>query len=141
MDMRTATAKVGVSLMVAAASIALTPGVASAQPEAHKVQYTVSVAGPYQFDVTYLVNQPADKAAYNADAYSFIKRDTVTIAPGQPWTFETTLADPQWAYVWASSTTKGGQAAPNAHCEVSVDGQIVIQGDHPYSPLCQGAQW
>ena len=43
--------------------------------------------------------------------------------------------------MWASSTTKGGQAAPNAHCEVSVDGQIVIQGDHPYSPLCQGAQW
>ncbi|MCV7073892.1 hypothetical protein H7H73_29970 [Mycobacterium rufum] len=139
--MRKATAKVGASLMVAAAAFAFTPGAASAQPAGHQVRYTVSTAGPYQFDVTYLVNQPADKAAYNADAYAYLKRESVTIAPGQPFTFETTLTDPQWAYVWASSTTKGGQAAPNAHCEVAVDGQIVIQGDHPYSPLCQGAQW
>ncbi|MBI5337007.1 MAG: hypothetical protein HZB45_04915 [Mycolicibacterium rufum] len=139
--MRKATAKVGASLMVAAAAFALSPGAASAQPAGHQVRYTVSTAGPYQFDVTYLVNQPADKAAYNADAYAYLKRETVTIAPGQPWTFETTLTDPQWAYVWASSTTKGGQAAPNGHCEVAVDGQVVIQGDHPYSPLCQGTQW
>ena len=134
-----ASAAVGASLLVAA-GLALGAGTAGAQ-DGHQVTYTVSTAGPYQFDLTYLVNQPADKAAYNADAYAYLKRESITIVPGQPWTFQTTLTDPQWAYVWASSTTKGGQAAPNAHCEIAVDGQVVIQGDHPYSPLCQGAQW
>lgn len=47
----------------------------------HTVRYTLSVGGPASFDLFYLVNQPANKAAYNADAYSFVKRETVTVSP------------------------------------------------------------
>ena len=60
------------------------------------------------FDLYYLTAQPPSKAAYDADAYSFLKSDKVNLAPGVPWVFETTLADPQWAILTVSSTTHGG---------------------------------
>ena len=81
--------------------------------------------------------QPPSKAAYNADAYSYLKNDKVTLAPGVPWVFETTLADPQWAILTVSSTTHGGRAAPNPHCDISVDGQSVVQQDAPYNLQCK----
>jgi hypothetical protein len=54
-----------------------------------------------------------------------------------PWVFETTLADPQWAILTVSSTTHGGQAAPNPHCDITVDGQVVTQQDAPYNLQCK----
>mgnify|MGYP002151431953 CR=1 FL=1 len=45
------------------------------------------------------------------------------LAPGQTWTFDTTLSDPTWAIFTVSSTTHGGRPAPMATCEISVDGQ------------------
>ncbi len=51
------------------------------------------------------------------------------------------MADPQWAILTVSSTTRGGQAAPNAHCDIAVDGQVVVQHDDPYNVRCQLGQW
>ncbi len=127
--------------MVAAAAVAVSPAVAGAQPAGPNVRYTLVSAGPAEFDLFYLTNQPPSKEAYNADAYSYLKRDHVTLAPGAPWTFETTLADPQWAILTVSSTTHGGQAAPNPHCEIAVDGQVAVQQDAPYNVLCQLSRW
>lgn len=136
--------------MLAAASVvghaALSVGVANAEPDpapanGHKVVYTVTTNAPYDFELFYLTAQPADKAAYNADAYAYAKRDRVNLAPGAPWTFETTLADPQWAILTVSSTTRGTSGPPGAHCEITVDGQIAVQQDNPYSPWCQLGQW
>lgn len=127
--------------MVAAASVGLSQAVSVAEPAGHQVRYTLTSAGGASFDLFYLTAQPPDKAAYNADAYAFVKRETVTLGPGEPWTFETTLADPQWAILTVSSTTHGGQAAPNPHCEIAVDGQTVVQQDAPYNLQCQGTQW
>ncbi len=139
-----ATRKYGTAILAAATTVALAPAVAHADPEpapGGNVTYTMTTAGPYEFQLTYLVNQPADMAAYNADAYSYLKKETVTVAPGAPWVFQTSLADPQWAYFAVSSTAKGGQAPPNAHCEILVDGQVAVAQDHPYSPRCQLSQW
>ena len=58
-----------------------------------------------------------------------------------PWVFETTLADPQWAILTVSSTTHGGRAAPNPHCDIAVDGQVAVQQDAPYNLQCQLGQW
>jgi hypothetical protein len=138
--MRTAT-RVGAALLVAAAGIAVNQGVASAEPAGHQVRYTLTTGGPADFDLFYLVNQPPNKQAYNADAYAFVKREKVDVGPGAPWVFETTLADPQWAIFTVSSTTHGGQAAPNPHCEIAVDGQVVTQQDGPYNLQCQLSQW
>ena len=104
--MRKATVKLSVVCGAAAVAAAgLMAPVASAAPAGHEVRYTLSVGGPATFDLLYLVNQPANKAAYNADAYAYLKRETVTVGPDAPWVFTTTLADPQWAIFTVSSTT------------------------------------
>jgi hypothetical protein len=139
--MRTATVRVGAALIVAAAGCAVSQATATAQPEGHPVRYSLAVAGPATFTLTYLTAQPPSMQAYNADAYAFMKRETVDVAPGAPWVFETSLQDPQWAFLQVASTTHGGQAAPNAHCEIAADGQVIIQQDNPYSPQCFGSQW
>jgi hypothetical protein len=139
--MRTTTARVGAALAVAAAGIALSHGTSSAEPTGHQVRYTLTSAGASDFDLFYLTTQPPSKAAYNADAYAFVKRETVNVGPDAPWVFETTLADPQWAIFTISSTTHGGREAPNPHCEIAVDGQVVVQQDAPYNLQCQLSQW
>lgn len=126
---------------VATAGLVAGSATASADAAGHKVRYTLSVGGPASFDLFYLVNQPASKAAYNADAYSFVKRETVTVGPDAPWVFETTLADPQWAIFTVSSTTHGGQAAPDATCDIAIDGQSAVHQNAPYNVQCQLGQW
>ncbi len=139
--MRKGMSKVG-AVLVSGAALAAATGVAQADPAAgHQVRYTLTSAAPYDFQVLYLTAQPADKAAYNADAYTYVKRETINVAPDRPWVFETTLADPQWAILQVSSTTKGGVGAPNPHCDVAVDGQVTVAQDAPYSVVCQGTQW
>jgi hypothetical protein len=138
--MRTAI-RVGAALVVAAAGIAVGHGTASAEPAGHQVRYTLTTGGPADFDLFYLTAQPPNKQAYNADAYAFVKKETVNVGPDAPWVFETTLADPQWAIFTVSSTTHGGQAAPNPHCEIAVDGQVVVQQDGPYNLQCKLSQW
>ncbi|GAA2439597.1 hypothetical protein [Mycolicibacterium llatzerense] len=140
--MRKATVKLGVVCGAAAVAAAgLMAPVASAAPAGHEVRYTLSVGGPATFDLLYLVNQPANKAAYNADAYSYLKRETVTVGPDAPWVFTTTLADPQWAIFTVSSTTHGGQAAPDSTCDIAVDGQSAAHQTAPYNVQCQLGQW
>ena len=140
--MRKATVKLSVVCGAAAVAAAgLMAPVASAAPAGHEVRYTLSVGGPATFDLLYLVNQPANKAAYNADAYAYLKRETVTVGPDAPWVFTTTLADPQWAIFTVSSTTHGGQAAPNVSCDIAVDGHSVAHDQQPYNPRCQLSNW
>jgi hypothetical protein len=144
--MRTATTRVGAALAVAAASIAVghttfIVAAANAEPAAHQVRYTLTSAGGADFDLFYLTSQPPSKEAYNANPYAFVKKEPVTLAPGVPWVFDTTLADPQWAIFTVSSTTHGGQAAPNPHCDIAVDGQVVVQQDGPYNLQCQLSRW
>lgn len=127
--------------MAAGASLALGTGVANAEPEGQLVRYTLTTGAPYQFQVFYLTAQPPSLDAFNDDAYAYAKRETINVDPGAPWVFETTLADPQWAILQVSSTTKGSVGAPNAHCEIVAGDQVIAAQDNPYSPWCQGSQW
>ncbi len=130
----------GASLLAATTSVMVGQPTAGAQP-AQQVRYTLVSGGAYEFDLFYLTSQPPSMEAFNADAYAFAKREKVNLAPGVPWVFETTMADPQWAILQVSSTTKGGQAAPNAHCDIAVDGQVLTQQDNPYNVRCQLGRW
>ncbi|ULN50381.1 hypothetical protein MI170_14210 [Mycolicibacterium goodii] len=141
-NMRNVTKRVGAAVLAASASIAVVgTATAHAEPEGHQVRYTLTSGAPYEFDLYYLASQPSSKAAYDADPYAFLQKAEVNVAPNAPWVFETTLADPQWAIFTVASTTHGGRAAPNAHCEIAVDGQVAVQNDHPYSPRCQLGNW
>jgi hypothetical protein len=134
-------AVVGVAALVASMGATVSQGTALAEPAGHRVTYTVTSADSYDFELMYLTVQPANMAAYNADAYTYLKKEDVTLAPGVPWVVDATLADAQWAFLSVSSTAHGGKAPPNAHCEIAVDGVVAAQQDNPYSPRCQLGQW
>lgn len=127
--------------MVAAAGIAISHGTSSAQPAGHQVRYTLISAGAADYNLNYLIAQPPSKEAYNADAYAYLKSEHVNLAPGVPWVFETTLEDPQWAILTASTGVHAMQGAPNPHCEIAIDGQVAVQHDGPYTVQCQLSQW
>jgi len=140
------THRLAAALALAASAVVLGQGTAYADPEpapapGGNVVYTVTADGPGQVELYYLVNQPPNKAAYNADAYSYVQKVPVALAPGVPWTFTANLADPQWAILTVSSTTHGGQAAPNVSCDIAVDGHSVAHDQQPYNPRCQLANW
>jgi hypothetical protein len=139
--MRRAEAKVGVVLVVTAAALGVGQATASAEPTAHKVVYTVTAGAPTGIDIYYLFAQPESKAAFNANSDAYGKRETVSLDPGVPWTFETTLADPQWAIITASGAAHAGTGALRPHCEIAIDGQLVLQQDGDSGAVCQLSKW
>ncbi len=135
--MRTATIRVGAALVLAAASVGVNSATVNAEPAGHKVVYRLTSDTGVGFQVNYLTAQPPNKDAYNANPYAFLKKEDV----GTPWELTTTLEDPQWATLDASAAAHGGQAPPNAHCEIEVDGQVVMQSGGPYTARCQLGNW
>jgi hypothetical protein len=139
--MRAAESKVGAALgavvLMASAGLAASAATANAEPAGHTVVYTLTTEGPADFDLYYMASQPPSKAAYDADAYSYLKKVPVSLGPDAPWQFTATLEDPAWAILTVSSTTHGGQAAPNPHCDISVDGQSVVAQGAPYNLQCR----
>ncbi|MGV0792465.1 hypothetical protein [Mycolicibacterium sp. XJ1819] len=141
--MRTATTRVGAAAGAAllVAAFGVSQATANAQPAEHQVRYTLTATGSADFEVNYLTAQPASKDAYNDDPYAYLKKERIIVSPGAPWVFETTLADPQWAIVTASTGVHAMQASPNPHCEITIDGEVAVQGDGPYTVHCQLGQW
>ncbi len=127
--------------MLAAASIAVGQGTANAEPPAPNVKYTLTSATGVSFQINYLTAQPPSMEAYNDDAYAFLKKEEVPT--GEAWVFETTLDDPQWAFIDASAAAHGGQAPAFPRCEIAVDGQVVVQSDGaaPYAARCALSRW
>jgi hypothetical protein len=127
--------------MMAAAAVAVSHGTSNAEPAGPNVRYTLVSAGAADYNLNYLITQPPSKEAYNADAYAYLKSEQVVLQPGVPWVFETTLEDPQWAIITASTGVHAMQASPNPHCEIAIDGQVAVQHDGPYTVQCQLSQW
>lgn len=127
--------------MVAAASIVVGHPTANAEPAAHQVRYTLTSAGDAVYNLNYLTSQPPSMQAYNANADAFLKSEPVTLAAGVPWVFDTMLADPQWAILRASTGVHAMQAPPSPHCEITIDGQVAVQQDGPYTVSCQLGRW
>ena len=138
---RNVTAIIGAAAAAAIAVLASAPATSSAEPAGPKVRYTLTSATDVGYDINYIVTQPPSKAAYNADSAAFLKTERVNVGPGAPWVFETTLADPQWAIVTASTGVHAMQAPPSPHCEIAIDDQLAIQQDGPYTAFCQLANW
>jgi hypothetical protein len=84
------------------------------------------------------VSEPPSQDAVDADPSAFLRNERVTIRPGAPWVFETTLKDTQWAIITASSAHR---AAPNPHCDITVDGQVVVQQDGLSGVQCDLRPW
>ena len=114
-------------------------GTSSAEPGAHTVKYTVIAQSELNSQIYYLGTEPASQADFDADSSKYLTNIRTPLLPGVPWVFETTLNDPtQWALVSASGALR---VPPNFHCEIAVDGQVVVQSDGASGVQCALRPW
>jgi hypothetical protein len=109
-------------------------------PVMHHVRYTVSVANPIYADIYFLDQQPDKFSDYSHNPYQFTPNVQADIAPGHPWSSEVMLSQPdQYAMVSASVGTEPG--TPQFHCDLAVDGVVVVSKDGPRGVLCSLRNW
>jgi hypothetical protein len=138
--MRAAATRLGAALAIAAAGLTSTHAISAADPGAHQVRYTVTTAQEETVSLNYLATEPQSQPAYNANPDAYLRNEQVTIAPGAPWVFETTLNDTSWAYVRAGGAARYS-GTPNPHCEIAIDGNVVAQQDGEIAATCALKPW
>jgi hypothetical protein len=109
-------------------------------PVMHHVKYSISAQKPIYANIYYIDQEPAIFSDYSHDPYRFTPNVKTDLTPGNPWTFELNLAKPDvWAMVLASTGTEPGE--PQFHCDLSVDGTVVVSKDGPKGVLCSLRNW
>lgn len=130
-------------LALASTTASLTATAHADDPTAHRVKYTVTAAQPIRADIYYLDNEPPEFYRYSHDPYRWVPNTKADVGPGKPWVFELMLNNPdQWAMVTASTGKWYKQTAtPNFHCDLTVDGVVVMSKDGPTGVLCSLRNW
>jgi hypothetical protein len=104
---------------------------------AHQVTYSVTTTSDLTANIYYVSADPPDQAAANTPQYMPMARTQV--GPGAPWTVQATLTDPtKWAFVSASG---GLRVNPEFHCEIAVDGQVVVSQQGGSGVQCALRPW
>lgn len=137
-------AAVGVALGVS--GVAPAPAVSHADPAGHQVTYTITSTGNLTGNVRYMNSDPPSQDAFNANSSQYMSTVPTPFTPGQPLVYTATLANPnQWAYVNASGGCHwpdcGSGATPELHCEIAVDGQVVVQQNATTGVTCSTRPW
>jgi len=133
----TSIAPAATSTAPAATSTAATSTSAAVPAGAHQVTYTVTTTSDLTANIYYLSADPPDQASANAPQYMPMARTQV--GPGAPWTVQATLTDPtKWAFVSASG---GLRVNPEFHCEIAVDGQVVVSQQGGSGVQCALRPW
>jgi len=131
-------AAAGSAMLLATAGIFA--ATAHADPVWHQVTYTVSAQNPIYADIFYQDQDPTKFSDYSHNNYTFTPQVHVDIAPGTPWVQQVPLLDPdQWAMVTVTSAHEPG--VPNFHCELAVDGKVVVAKDGAKGVLCSLRSW
>ncbi|OBH98555.1 hypothetical protein A5679_20075 [Mycobacterium scrofulaceum] len=113
---------------------------AVADPAMHHVTYTVTAQNPIYTDIYYLDHQPEKFSDYSHNPYSFTPHVDVDLGPGKPWSFDLDMSNPDdYAMVVASTGTEPG--TPGLHCDLAVDGAVVVSKDGPKGVLCSLRNW
>jgi hypothetical protein len=130
-----------IAVLVGGTGLLVSTGRAHADdPIMHHVKYSISAQKPIYANIYYIDQEPAIFSDYSHDPYRFTPNVKTDIAPGNPWTFELNLAKPDdWAMVVASTGTEPGE--PQFHCDLSVDGTVVVSKDGPKGVLCSLRNW
>ena len=126
--------------LLAAAGLMSTQAIASAEPAVHQVRYTITTGQEATVNLYYLATEPETQAAYDANPNAYLRNERVTVAPGAPWVFETTLKDTSWAYVMAGGAARYN-GTPNPHCDIAIDGNVVAQQDGETAATCALKAW
>lgn len=138
--MRTAATRFGAVLAIAAVGVTSSHAISTAEPAAHQVQYTVTTGQEMAVNLDYLATEPASQSVYNANPDAYMRNEQVTITPGAPWVFATTLKDTSWAYVMAGAAAHYNGTA-NPHCDIAIDGNVVTQQDGEIAATCALKRW
>lgn len=109
-------------------------------PVFHQVTYTVSAKNPIYTDIYYQDQDPTLFSDYSHNNYTFTPQVHADIAPGKPWVQVVPLLDPnQWAMVSVTAGREPG--VPQFHCDLAVDGVVVVSKDGPRGVLCSLRTW
>jgi hypothetical protein len=138
--MRTAATRFGAVLAMAAVGVMSSHAISSAEPAVHQVRYTITTGQEMAVNLDYLAAEPGSQSAYNANPDAYMRNEQVTITPGAPWVFETTLKDTGWAYVMAGAAAHYNGTA-NPHCDIAIDGNVVTQQDGEIAATCKLKPW
>ena len=132
---------VGLATLVATAGLSMSTGRAHADdPVFHQVTYTISTKNPIYADIYYQDQDPTVFSDYSHNNYTFTPQVHADIAPGKPWVQVVPLIDPnQWAMVTATAGREPG--SPQFHCDLAVDGVVVVSKDGPRGVLCSLRSW
>ena len=104
---------------------------------AHQVTYTVTTTSDLTANIYYVTADPPSQSAANDPKYMPMARQTV--GPDAPWTLQTTLNDAtKCAFVSASG---GLRVNPEFHCEIAVDGQVVVSQQGGSGVQCALRPW
>ncbi|BBX74029.1 hypothetical protein MSHI_19350 [Mycobacterium shinjukuense] len=129
----------GVVLATFAAIAVATPPLAHAAPAGHQVTYTVTTTSDLTANIRYMNSDPPSQAAFDADASKYMNAVHAPITGGVPLVYTTTLINPnQWAIVTASG---GLRVNPEFHCEIAVDGQVVVSQQGGSGVQCSTRPW
>jgi hypothetical protein len=126
--------------IIAVAGVATTYAPAAAEPGTHQVRYTITTGQEATVNLSYLSTEPENRAAFDANPNAYLRNERVTVAPGAPWVFETTLKDTSWAYVMAGGAARYN-GTPNPHCDIAIDGNVVAQQDGETAATCALKPW
>lgn len=136
--LRKMTGAVAMATCVAVVGAATSP-TAAADPAGHQVVYTVTTTSDLTANIQYMNTDPSSQAAFNADSSKYLNTVHTPITGGQPLVYTTTLANPnQWAIVTASG---GLRTNPEFHCEIAVDGQVVVSQNGGSGVSCSTRPW
>ncbi len=129
----------------AALVVAVTPAI-SAADAGHQVTYTVTATGNLTGQVRYMNSDPPSQGAFNDNSSQYMNTVQAAFTAGQPLVYTTTLANPdQWAFVNASGGCHwpdcGAGATPELHCEIAVDGQVVVTQNATTGVTCSTRPW
>ena len=129
------------AMLLALTGLPVSTGRAHADdPVMHHVKYTITVQNPIYANIYYIDQEPAIFSDYSHDPYRFTPNVKTDIAPDKPWSFELNLAKPEyWAMVVVNTGPEPG--TPQFHCDLSVDGTVVVSKDGPKGVLCSIRNW
>ena len=114
-----------------------TEATSTAPAGGRQVTYTVTTTSDLTANIYYVTGDPPSQAEANDPKFMPMARTLV--GPGAPWTFQTNLDDPnQWAFVSASG---GLRVNPQFHCEIAVDGQVVVSQQGGSGVQCALRPW
>ncbi|ORA19302.1 hypothetical protein BST14_06135 [Mycobacterium arosiense ATCC BAA-1401 = DSM 45069] len=132
---------ISLACLLAAAGVLVGSGRAHADdPVMHHVKYTVTAQHPIYTSIYYLDHEPAKFSDYSHNSYSFTPHVEVDLAPGKPWSYELDLSKPD-VYAMVVATTGTEPGAPGLHCDLAVDGAVVVSKDGPKGVLCSLRNW